>query len=105
MPEAHLKENSLEDVYETIVIPALKLAEQDYEIDALDDDTRRFMFRSTKTLIEDLGAQREETPRAKREPGAHRDNGAGRTSGAGANIACVPARNGPDELVAMMLCQ
>ena len=103
--EAHLKENSLEDVYETIVIPALKLAEQDYEIDALDDDTRRFMFRSTKTLIEDLGAQLEEDPPAKREPGAHRDNGAGRASGAGADIACVPARNGPDELVAMMLCQ
>lgn len=103
--ETHLKENSLENLYDTIIIPALKLAEQDYEIDALDDDTRRFMFRSIKTLIEDLGAELEENPPEMSETGAHRDNGAARTSGANANIACVPARNGPDELVAMMLCQ
>ena len=101
--EAHLKENSLENLYGTIVIPALELAERDYETDAMDDDARRFMFRSTKALIEDLGAELEDNPAAASEPGAHRHHGSGRTSGM--TIACIPARNGPDELVAMMLGQ
>jgi hypothetical protein len=99
--ESHLKENSLEALYETIFIPALRLSEQDYQTDALDDDTRRFMFRSTKALVEELGAQLEENP-----PVAHDayDRLHGRIS-ARVSVCCIPARNGPDELVAMMLAQ
>jgi predicted PurR-regulated permease PerM len=57
---AHLKDNSLESVYETILIPALRLAEQDHRINGLDDESKRFVLRSTRELIEDLGDQIEE---------------------------------------------
>ena len=57
---AHLKDNSLESVYETILIPALRLAEQDHRINGLDDDSKRFVLRSTRELIEDLGDQIED---------------------------------------------
>jgi len=54
---AHLKDNSLESLYESILIPALRLAEQEDHINGLDDDSRRFVLRSTKELIEELGDQ------------------------------------------------
>jgi predicted PurR-regulated permease PerM len=100
--QTHRKEKSLESVYETIFIPALRLAEQDYQIDALDDDTRRFVFRSTKDLIEDFGALAEEESllaSPKENPIPLQANGSG------ARIACIAARSGPDELVAMMVAQ
>jgi predicted PurR-regulated permease PerM len=100
--EAHLKEKSLESVYETIFLPALRLAEQDYQIDALDDDARRFVFRSTKGLIEDFGALAEEESllaAPENKPILPRANGSM------AQIACIAARSGPDELVAMMMAQ
>jgi predicted PurR-regulated permease PerM len=100
--QTHLKEASLESVYDSMFVPALRLAEQDYEIDALDDETRRFVFRSTKDLIEDLGALAEEDallalPEKKMV--------ALPTNGSGARIACLAARSGPDDLVAMMVAQ
>ena len=98
--EAHLKGNSLENLYETIFIPALRFAEQDYQADALDDDTRRFMFRSTRTLIEELGARLEESP-----PESVDRRRSSQTLPIRENIACIPARSGPDELIAMMLAQ
>ncbi len=100
--QTHRKEKSLVSVYETIFIPALRLAEQDYQIDALDDDTRRFVFRSTKDLIEDFGVFAEEESLLA-PPGENRIPLQANRSGA--RIACIAARSGPDELVAMMLVQ
>ncbi len=104
--EGHLKENSLESLYESILIPALKLAEQDDQIDGLGDDTKRFVLRCTRELIEDLGDEIEEDrPFAAAKNETHRRHhptkGAGRTL----RIACLPVRNGADELVAIMLTQ
>jgi hypothetical protein len=103
--ETHLKENSLESLYESIFIPALRLVEQDYQTDVLDEDSRRYMFRSTKTLIEDLGAQLEETPPTREGSYARRNWRVGQAPKESAKVACIPARSGPDELVAMMLAQ
>src|SRR5258707_1369055 len=57
----HLKDNSLESVYDSILIPALQLAERDHRINGLDDDSKRFVLRSTKELIEDLGDEMQES--------------------------------------------
>lgn len=104
--ERHLKENPVESLYESVFIPALRLAEQDHQIDGLDDDTRRFMLRSTRELIEDFGDQLADD----RSTAASDDNDdnvcrQGKFAGSNATIACIPARNGPDELVAVMLAQ
>jgi predicted PurR-regulated permease PerM len=107
--EEHLKENSLQSLYESVFIPALRLSEQDYQIDAVDDDARRLLFRSTHTLIEDLGAELEEKqPREQRSLSKEAENGDYRTQELpklAANIACIPVRSGPDDLVATMLVQ
>jgi len=84
--ESHLQEEDLETLYESVLIPALKLAEEDRHRDALEQHTCEFIYQSTRELIEDLGDRRVRPP----------------SSGA---IVCVPARDEADELVAMMLTQ
>jgi hypothetical protein len=105
LAEAHLKENSLESMYDSIILPALKLAEQDTRLDALDEDTRRRMLRNVKELIEDLGDQYAEDLSAEGENRADRERTQSDAVRSRTNIACVAAGGGADGLVAMMLVQ
>jgi predicted PurR-regulated permease PerM len=103
--EGHLKERPLVSLYESIFVPALRLAEQDHQVEGLDDDTRRFLFRSTKELIEDLGDRIADLPAAETQDDTYGQAEQRQVGSASAKIACMAARNGPDELVAMMLTQ
>ena len=103
--EAHLKERPLVSLYESVFVPALRLAEQDDQVKGLDDDARRFLFQSTKELIEDLGDRLADQPAAGTPGEANQQPEQTQVGEASAKIACIPARNGPDELVAMMLTQ
>ncbi len=106
--EAHFKDkgNQIESFYESIIVPALKLAEQDYYIEALDEDTRRFVLRSTREVIEDIGdGLIEESAHASANENGNGKRDLRRLAGSDANIACIPVRSGSDELVAMMLAQ
>jgi len=98
-----LKDNSLESVYESIVIPALRLVEQDHHLNGLDEDSRRFVLRSTTELIEELGDRVEEEPAAdaaKAEIFQHRPS---EKLDVSQSILCIPSSSGADELIAMML--
>jgi predicted PurR-regulated permease PerM len=108
--EAHLKENSLESLYESIILPALKLAEHDHQTDGLDDAARRFMFRNVKELIEDLGDQYadqydEERNATASEDIAYEQPRRSDVAPSKTTAACIPANSGADELVTMMLVQ
>ena len=99
---SHLKDNSLESLYESILIPALRLAEQDDHVNGLDEETKRFVLRGIKELIEDLGDQivlshetKDESCREDNIPVVRKD----------VRIICLPASNGADSLVATMLTQ
>lgn len=101
--EAHLKEHSLQSLYESIILPALKLAEHDHQGEGLDENTRRFMFCSVKELIEDLGDQyAEDRSTLDGETFTYREQPVAITK---ANVACIPANGEADELVTMMLVQ
>ncbi|MGA8272060.1 MAG: AI-2E family transporter [Candidatus Sulfotelmatobacter sp.] len=86
--EAHLRQNSLESLYETVILPALKLAEHDYHNDGLDDRTRTSLLQTMREMIEDFGDQDD-----------------GDQYNDGASIACIPARGGSDELITTMIAQ
>jgi predicted PurR-regulated permease PerM len=107
--EAHLKENSLESLYESIILPALKLAEHDHQTEGLDDTARRFMFRNIRELIEDLGDQyaddRETAKAEEEEDNADSQPVLPKVALSKANTACIAANSGADELVTMMLVQ
>ncbi len=53
--EDYLKTNSLQDLYDSVLIPALALAEQDRHHDDLDEITEQFICKSTKELLDELG--------------------------------------------------
>src|ERR1700689_1343674 len=91
--ETHLKDNSLEDLYDTVLIPALNLAEQDRHRNALDDSTVDFITQTTKDLVEEFSLREDDS----------RDVGiAGIVS---KKIACLPVRDDADEIVGIMLAQ
>jgi predicted PurR-regulated permease PerM len=90
--EAHIKEKSLESLYDTVVLPALKLAEQDRHSDGFDDRTLDCMFQTVRDLIEDLGDRDAEESHPAEE--TLKDK-----------VACIPASGGSDELVTAMLTQ
>jgi predicted PurR-regulated permease PerM len=100
--EAYLEQNGLESLYDSVIIPALGLAEQDRHLDALDEVKLNSIRQSTKELIEELG----EHINAKAPSAGAKSNGQG--SGAGrqlVNVVCLPARDETDEIIAIMLAQ
>jgi predicted PurR-regulated permease PerM len=86
-----LKEKSSVELYDTVVIPALRLAEDDRHRNALDEERETFVYRSTRDLIEDIGES---------EPSAEVS-----AKPTGQRVLCVGARDEADELAALMLAQ
>jgi predicted PurR-regulated permease PerM len=109
--EDYLKTNSLEDLYDSVLIPALALAEQDRHHDDLEEITEQFICKSTKELLDDLGDKSKE-PAAAEMQKADSDLAALSApkiqlepSGRVTSVVCIPARDEADEIVGMMLAQ
>jgi predicted PurR-regulated permease PerM len=109
--EDYLKTNSLEDLYDSVLIPALALAEQDRHHDDLEEITEQFICKSTKELLDELGDKSKEpaaaevqkaqsdlaaisAPKPRLEPPSHVTC-----------VVCIPARDEADEIVGIMLTQ
>jgi len=105
--ESELQEKSLGSLYETILIPALGLAEEDRHSDAISGPTSEFICQSARELIDDLG-ERVEPQGATGEvidTNGVNDNHDSDSRESRFHIVCVPARDEADELVGMMLTQ
>jgi hypothetical protein len=61
--EEHLKEHSVADFYDQVLIPALNQAQIDMQLGNLDDERRQFIRQTASALIEDL-RDRPSTPTA-----------------------------------------
>ena len=59
--ETHLKGASLESLYDTVLIPALALSEQDRHRNELDDSTIAFITQTTKDLVEELNLRQDDS--------------------------------------------
>lgn len=94
--DENLKEKSLGEVYDSVLIPALSLAERDRHRNRLDEERERFIYQSTKELIEDLG-ERYESPANLPEPISR--------SAPALSTCRLPARDEADELASRMLTQ
>jgi len=108
----YLKQRSLEDVYDQILIPVLALAERDRQHEQLDDEREDFVHRGLRELIEELGEQAA-TAQAKAASGDGTATSAAAPRSAHAmlpkdcyvRVYCLPAQDEADELAAMMLAQ
>jgi predicted PurR-regulated permease PerM len=100
--EIELKEKSLESLYETVLIPALRLAEEDRHMDAFGERTSEFIYQSTRELIDDVGDRivRQDADNKVTESSDRSDRRLLERK-----IVCVPARDDADELVGMMFSQ
>lgn len=118
LAEAHVREKPLDNLYETVLIPALRLAEQDRHMGIVDDRTSEFIYQSTRELIEDLGdrfaAQDAVDHNTGQNGGSPAEDAGGRAQDrsevidsqlAKPAVVCLPARDEADELVGMMLAQ
>jgi len=94
--ETYLKEKTSGELYDEVLIPALSLAEQDRHQNALDEEREKFIYQTTKELIEELG-ERSLTVPSTAEIVISPDSQV--------SILCVPARDEADELVGLMLVQ
>lgn len=94
--EQYLKEKCAAELYDSVLIPALSMAEQDRHDNALDPRRQKFIYENTKELIEDLG----DRTRANPDSGGRPLQGVTHPS-----ILCIPARDEADELVGRMLAQ
>jgi predicted PurR-regulated permease PerM len=91
-----LQSKPLVEVYDTLLIPALALAETDWHRGELDEGRHQFVLQSLKEIIQETGEGRQES-QAKE---AVEDGSAPRPC-----ILCLPARDEADEIAAMMLSQ
>jgi predicted PurR-regulated permease PerM len=101
----YVKEKTLEDLYSSVVIPALSLAEQDRHRNELDEERQTFIYQSTREMIEELAeasidADVQKPIEDSSEPSRSEINHAGSL-----RVVCIPARDDADEIVAMLLCQ
>ena len=98
LAEEYVKENNLESLYESVLIPALRLAEEDRHTDVLGERSAEFISQGTRELVDDLG-ERFATVRTPT------DGEKAHTAFSNFPIVCVPARDEADELVGTMLAQ
>ena len=95
-----LQDKSLAELYDTVLIPALSLAEEDRHQGRLDERRQQFIIQGTKILIEDL---------AERKAVAEDGENAGPSTEAERperlQVVCVPARDDADEIATAMLQQ
>ncbi len=116
--EDFLKGRTLDELYDSLIIPALSLAERDRHQGRMDEQRQRFIFQNTRILIEDL-AERAEDLSAGNPAKARNGATGGKDSrkaaveaGAAAagtarppQVLCLPARDEADEIAAFMLAQ
>ena len=90
-----LKERPLVELYDSVLIPALSMAEQDRHKGAIDAAREDFLFLSINEMIAEFA---EYQP----EDNSSAEDAAGRVD---ARIICLPANDRADEITAAMLAQ
>lgn len=101
--ESYLRDKSLASLYESVLIPALRLGEEDRHSDALGDRSAEFIYQSTRELIDDLGERALDEP--SKAAAAAASTASADSQDSKMSIGCLPARDEADELVGMMLAQ
>ena len=91
-----LENRPLVEVYDTLLIPALALAETDWHRGELDEGRHKFILQSLKEMIHERGEGQQEV-QAKE---GIEDGNSPRPC-----ILCLPARDEADEIAGMMLAQ
>jgi hypothetical protein len=106
--EVSLEHKSLVEVFDTVLLPTLAIAETHWQLGELDDGKHKFIMQSLKEMIQDHRDRKQEQ-QAKKEIAETKDVTGDSTplgsAAASLNILCLPARTEADEITALMLAQ
>ncbi len=97
--DAFLKEHSLIELYDSVLVPALTMAEQDRHRGEIDATREEFLFLSLNEMVSEFSDYRppgEESSEAEAPKGPVRES---------RRILCVPAHDQADEIACAMLAQ
>lgn len=104
--DTYLQEKSLQELYDSVVIPALAMAQRDCHKDDLDEATGDSIRRDTRELVEELNDEyvdsRELAPGKSESPRLTSQNG---TNDRRTRVICVPTKTAADETIGIMLAQ
>jgi len=91
LADSFLETGSLEELYDTVIIPALSLAEQDRHRGTLTEERQRFLSKSIRELIDELSDRDQD---AALVPESEKLS---------TPVLCLPGQDETDELTALML--
>jgi hypothetical protein len=96
-----LKGKSLQELYDEVFVPALRLAEEDRHLGRTDSQRQEFMLRNTRALVERLAGRASPSRTVGDSSGD-----SGRTpNSTTADAVCIPANDEADEIATLMLVQ
>jgi len=107
--ENYLAHKPLIEVYDTVLIPALAMAEMHWQLGELNEGKHKFIMQGIKEMIEDR-RERQQEIQAKVNAGNAKELGGDSNRALSADssepyILCLPARTEADEITALMLAQ
>ena len=109
LAKKHLKESSLASYYDDVLLPSLRLAEQDRHDELLSDEQSSFVIEATEDLVEELGDEAFAAIAAKATPAAKPslaiDTVRPDDESITARVLCIPLRDEADEAASRMLAQ
>lgn len=109
--DTYLKEHTLVELYDQVVLPALILSEQDRHKGAMDEIHSAWLYQSTTELVAELTDYKDQTPEEDEDGAATPASEANVESEAAAEgeqaspVVCIPADDQADEIAGTMLAQ
>jgi hypothetical protein len=103
--DLYLKENSLAQLYDSVMIPALTMAEQDRHKGALDKLREEFLFLSMREMLAEFSERTAKSELEKAEVALVEPAEAKQPAALFARVLCLPASDEADEIAASMLAQ
>jgi len=106
----YLNNKSLEELYNSVLMPALSMAEKDRHRNRLDENTEKFVTENTKKLVKELFELDEQkhsglfTPDSDSTPADTASTNV-ETEVLPLKVICIPARDEADEIAGTMLTQ
>jgi predicted PurR-regulated permease PerM len=102
--DAYLKDKTIANFYDSVLVPALALAEQDRHRNSLEAETASFISQSARDLMEELD-ERFFDERVSSNRNNLNIGDSNETALTGMRVICIPAGDEADELVGIMITQ
>jgi predicted PurR-regulated permease PerM len=100
--EQYLQSSSLLKLYDSVVIPALSMAQRDRQQNDLDGAAAETIYQNTREMLDELNEEHREPQKLDADSVTEEHDA---DPAYGYNIVCIPSRTGADETVASMLVQ